>query len=152
MLKYCYVDVPSRANVKRLFDEYQQTVATVRARHPDVVLVHATMPLTTVESASKAFVKRLLGRKTVREQAQARHEYNELVRSAYAGREPLFDIADVESRRPDGSREFIVAGNDSIHTLVPAYTRDGGHLNGRGQRIAAAALLDVFTVAATQKR
>ena len=63
---------------------------------------HITAPLTTVQSGFKGSLKKLIGRapygaiENVR-----REEYNELLRQAYRGREPLFDLARVESTTLD---------------------------------------------------
>jgi lysophospholipase L1-like esterase len=102
------------------------------------------MPLTTVESASKARVKRLLGRTTVRDVNAKRNRYNTLLRQAYAGREPLFDIAALESTHADGRRSFVAEKADTGYTLAEELTTDGGHLNERGQRVAAEGLLAVL--------
>jgi len=144
LLKYCYVDVGAHTDVRRVFDEYRAMAAAIRARHPDVTVVHTTVPLTTVERASKARLKRLLGRGTVRAAAAARQRYNDLVRDAYLGREPLFDVAAAEARAPQGGRAAFVVDGRTIETLVPDYTHDGGHLNPTGRVVVASALLDVL--------
>jgi hypothetical protein len=144
LLKYCYADVHAASDVRRLFDEYRAMAATIRSRHPDVTVVHTTVPLTTVESETKARVKRLLGRGTVRAAAAARQRYNELVRDAFRGREPLFDIAAVEAGECRGARANFSYEGRAVETLVPGYTYDGGHLNSSGRAVVARALLDVL--------
>jgi lysophospholipase L1-like esterase len=59
-----------------------------------------------------------------------------MLREKYAG-EPLFDLAKVESTRPNGSRSFFHDGANVVYTLAPELTDDGGHLNATG-RLAAA--------------
>ena len=144
LLKYCYVDIGRDTDVDALFSAYLETVRTIRSRYPDVTIVHATVPVTTVESAMKAEAKRLLGRSSVREDAVVRHRYNTLVRAAFAKREPLFDIARIESTRGDGSRVYFAWNRDHIESLAPEYTRDGGHLNERGQALVAKELLNIL--------
>ena len=152
MLKYCYIDAESDLSAEQIFENYQRTIATIRSRHPDVRIVHSTMPLTTVQVGTRATIKRMIGRiEDNRAVAAKRHRYNELVRAAYASREPLFDIADLESRRADGSRSFFVANGDTIPTLARELTWDGGHLNDRGQRLAAERLLTVLSNAAGRR-
>lgn len=34
------------------------------------------------------------------------HRYNNLLRAAYAGKEPIFDLAAMEATRPDGTPEY----------------------------------------------
>ena len=143
LLKYCYVDIDRRTDVNAVFAGYQAMVRTIRTRYPDVTIVHSTVPLTTVESSAKARAKELLGRPSLRQDAIARQRYNELVRAAYAHREPLFDIARIESgyrRTPVG----FDANGKRVETLALEYTTDGGHLNERGQELVAKELLSVL--------
>jgi len=147
LLKYCYVDVDRTTNVAAMFASYMAMIDTIRARYPDVTIIHATVPLTTVETPTKAQVKRLLGRHTAREDAIARQRYNALIRVAFAGREPLFDIARVEATRADGGRETYRAGDQQIEVLADENTRDGGHLNVHGQKIVARELLNLLAKA-----
>lgn len=144
LLKYCYVDVDQSTNVAAVFASYMAMVETIRARYPDVTIIHATVPLTTVETATKARVKRLLGRHTSREDALARQRYNALMRVAFAGREPLFDIARLEAGRGDGGRSTYALGDQQIEVLSDENTRDGGHLNQHGQRLVARELLNLL--------
>ena len=140
--KYCYVDVTAASDVPALFERYRAGMARLAAAHPHVVFVHVTAPLVTVPGGAAAGVKRLLGRTPGRAADDlARERFNQLMREAYAGREPLFDLAAVESTRPDGSREAIAAGGARAYALVPAYASDGSHLNEAGRRRVAEALL-----------
>ena len=68
-----------------------------------------------------------------------REAFNALVRQTYAGKEPVFDVAALESTHPDGTRETYALDGHDYPALVPAYSDDGGHLNARGQvRLASA--------------
>jgi len=144
LLKYCYVDIDHDRDVEAMFSAYQATVRNIRARFPDVTIVHSTVPVTTVETAMKAQAKQLLGKPSVRQAAITRQRYNALVRAAFAGREPLFDIARIESTGPNHERVFFDAKGQKIETLAPEYTSDGGHLNERGQALVAKELLNVL--------
>ena len=141
LLKYCYLDMRADGDPATVFSEYKATVAAARARHPDLTIVHVTMPLTTVEGSGKALLKRLTGRMTSRDLARKRQQYNVLLRREYGGREPIFDIAALESTRPDGARVAFRQGGETIYTLAPDYTDDGGHLNATGQQLVAGRLL-----------
>jgi lysophospholipase L1-like esterase len=68
-----------------------------------------------------------------------------LVRAAFADREPLFDIARVESTGPGRHPVFFEEKGQKIETLAPEYTSDGGHLNERGQAVVAKELLNVLS-------
>ena len=66
-----------------------------------------------------------------------REEYNTLLRSKYQGREPLFDLARIESTNPDGTSAFADWNSVRIPQLSNAYTEDGSHLNPLGRIHAA---------------
>ena len=57
-----------------------------------------------------------------------REEFNQLLRNRYAGEEPVFDLARLESTGPDGQRELHDWNGRRIPAVLPAYTNDGGHL------------------------
>lgn len=140
-MKFCFVDVEQDTDVKALFARYQTTVRGLQERHPRTTFVHVTMPLTTVPSGPKAFVKRLLGRDRTREQNSRREDLNALMRAAYQGREPLFDLARLEATAPDGRTETFEWKGRQVPALVPAYTGDGGHLDASGRRRMARELV-----------
>lgn len=144
MLKYCYGDIRSPDESGRMFEAYRDTVDTIQSEHPDVTVVHATIPLTTAESSFQSAAKRLFGRSTQREASVARHRYNELVRREFRETEPIFDLAKVQSTRPDGTMAGFTVGGHVIEKLAPENTADGIHLTPQCQRVAAEALLDVL--------
>ncbi|MBV8357949.1 MAG: hypothetical protein JO189_08440 [Deltaproteobacteria bacterium] len=141
MYKFCYVDMSRNTDVGKLFDEYRAAAALIKARYPRVVQVHITMPLTTAEAPVGAFAKRLLMRTTDRDLDLKRNQFNDLLRQEYTGREPIFDLATIESTRIDGSRTFFESGDKRVYSLAPEFTNDGGHLNELGRRIVAEQLL-----------
>ena len=145
LLKYCYLDLYSPADAPAMFEAYRDTIEAIQFGHPDATVVHATIPLTMVESAFNSVAKQLFGRPTRREAAIARHRYNELVRAEFKGTEPIFDLAKVQATQPDGMLAGFTAGGCVIETLAQHNTYDGGHLNPRCQRTAAEALLDVLS-------
>jgi hypothetical protein len=148
LVKFCYVDIEAGTDVPALFAAYQSTLASLKARYPRTTFVHVTSPLTTVQGGIKAFVKRLLGRPPagVAENAR-REEFNALLRQATRGKEPLFDLALAESTRPDGRPETFEWNGRPVPALVPAYTSDGGHLDGEGRLRAARLLISVLASA-----
>jgi hypothetical protein len=119
--KYCYVDVNKSSNASALFDDYRSHMAALKAAYPRVRFVHVTMPLTTTDSSDN----------------EVRERFNSLMRQAYGGSEPLFDLAVVESTAPDGSTVMV----GGVRAMAPAYSSDGGHLNATGQDVVAKALL-----------
>jgi len=144
MFKYCYVDIDSSTNVQQMFESYRKEITVLKLKYPLLQFVHITVPLTTVEPATKAWIKTILGRTTARNINAKRNEFNKLLRENYAGTDPIFDLAEVESTHPDGSRSYFMSNNEKIYTMAPEFTTDGGHLNEAGQRAAAERLLLVL--------
>ncbi len=140
MMKLCYVDFDAPVDPAKLFARYQETIAGLRARHPATTFVHVTTPLTAVQTGWKPLVKKALGKEGPEARNARREQYNALMRGAYQGKEPLFDLAAVESTRPDGTRELASFAGKQVPMLVPGYTGDGGHLNPAGQERAAGEL------------
>jgi hypothetical protein len=152
LVKLCYVDLSADTDAAALFASYQETLARLPARYPRTTFVPVTAPLTTVQTGPRALVKSLLGRAPAGVAENERREaFNVLLRGAYAD-QAIFDLARVESTRPDGTPERTAWHGQVVPALVPAYTGDGGHLNADGQRRAARALLRTLAAAARARR
>jgi hypothetical protein len=137
-LKFCFVDVTGKTDVNRLVAEYGSTINALKKRYPKVTYVHITVPLMTVQTGPKGWIKKLIGRPIGGyEDNIGRGEYNRKLRSEYGRKDPLFDLAALESTFPDGKRCTFSAGGKAYETLVPEYTDDGGHLNQKGRRWVA---------------
>jgi len=145
LLKFCYLDFSPDADAKAIFERYRQTIGELQKINPRTTFVHVTVPLTVPQTGVKGLVKRLLGIAPygVRENAR-REEYNALLRSTYAGREPLFDLARVEATAPDGRTSTVEWQGYVVPALTPAYTDDNGHLNAIGRVRAARELVGVL--------
>lgn len=144
LLKYCYADLTHDHNPYDIFAAYCEMVETIQAEHPDVTVVHTTMPLTTVESAFRARTSYLMGRPTQRSASIARHSYNQLLRAEFVGKQPVFDLARIEATRPDGTFSTFMWRGSAIDTLAAENTYDGGHLSPSCQLVAAEALLNLL--------
>lgn len=151
MYKYCYVDFSAATDVERVFEEYQGEISVNRQRYPGVLIVHMTVPLNTDDGRRKYLLDRLLRRTTTREVNVKRNRFNELLLAAYTGVEPVFDLAGIESTRPDGSRAYVRSRGRNVYMLAPELTDDGGHLNELGQRLVAERFL-VFLAELEQAR
>lgn len=136
MMKFCYVDIKADTDVKSLFSHYRTTIETLQKKNPNTTFVHITVPLTSEQSGLKALLKRILGRGNSIVNSH-RQEYNELLRIAYQGREPIFDLAKVESTSPDGKEVTVNWKGKVIPVMDSVYTSDGGHLNEMGKLRAA---------------
>jgi len=146
MYKYCYVDIDASTNVQQMFENYREEIEALRVKYPLLKIVHITVPLTTVEPATRAWVKTLLGRATERDADAKRNEFNRRLRQTYAGRDPIFDLAEGESTSPDGSRSYFIRDNERVFTLASEYTTDGGHLNEAGRLAMAERLLFLLAI------
>jgi len=142
-LKLCYVDIHTKTDLEKTFEKYKQSYNRIKQKYPDTTFVHLTVPVTADYSGVKGVVKEaknvakeLLGKPNKYDNS-VKTKYNELIRKEYAGKEPLFDIAKVESTYPNGERR-LVKNNES---LVPQYTDDGNHLDAQGRKIVAEELL-----------
>lgn len=146
LMKFCFVDFSEETDVQDLFRRYVGTFDGLAEALPGTTFVHVTVPLTGspggLKWRARNVVKRLLGRK-VRGPRDNRtiNDFNDLLRRKYLGKEPLFDLAALESTHADGSREMTGVGGHTLFSLAPEYTFDGGHLNETGRRMVALELL-----------
>jgi len=137
--KFCYIDITEDTDVPGLFQQYKQTMTGLAKAYPDTKFVHVTIPLRAAPGGTKAALKSLLGKGpgTLVAANKQREEFNEMLRKEYAGKQPVFDLATVESTKADGSRSTIKIDGKSVPSLVPDYSYDGKHLNETGRKIVA---------------
>jgi len=143
LMKFCFVDITAETDAKALFASYRTTIEGLQAKNPGTIFVHVTAPLTSEQSGPKELLKRLLGRGGSAVNVR-REEYNSLLRKTYQGREPIFDLARVESTAPDGTAVTVKWNGIAAPAMDQAYTDDGGHLNSVGKLRAARELISVL--------
>jgi hypothetical protein len=121
-----------------MFRHYQQQNQYLKNKYPDITFIHVTMPLTTIQTGIKAWIKKILGRPVGGiEENRKRNEFNALLLKEYKNKEPVFDLASVEATRPDQQKEkFIVDGKEYL-SMFSDYSSDGGHLNRLGSKVVA---------------
>jgi hypothetical protein len=141
MFKFCFVDMEQNTNVQNLFQQYRDAVNELRAQYPCRTIVHITMPLTVPESTLRYVKLRVLGRDTEHSLNVKRNQYDNLMRAEYGGKDPIFDLAEIESTRADGSRSFYMVDGARIYSLAPEWSSDGGHLNEAGREHVAGPFL-----------
>jgi hypothetical protein len=151
LMKFCWVDIPSDTDVDALFARYRDTMAALERDFPNVTFIHVTVPLTTepgLFTELKTRVKTIIGRRDGLGQPAnvARERLNALIRGEYAGRH-LFDLAAIESTKPDGTRVSGRYDNQGYFALYDGYASDVGHLNAVGAKIAATAFLEAIAQA-----
>jgi lysophospholipase L1-like esterase len=141
-LKYCFWDIRSHTDVQEVFKDYKETVAALRAQYPKVTFVHFTVPLMAYQTGVTAGVKRMLHFQVEWDIDNIkRDELNALILQEYGGKEPVFDIAAIESTLPDGSHVSFSHNGMNYSYLAQEYTNDGGHLNPEGRKRVAEQLL-----------
>lgn len=119
-MKLCWADLQQRSDADAAFKDYIAIMEKMGKTYPQAKLVYWTMPLR---------------KETMLNEKRAR--FNELVHD-YAKQHPivLFDIADIESHKPDGT---LVTDPNGRPIMWEGYTYDGGHLNDTGRtRVARA--------------
>lgn len=142
--KFCYVDLGENSKERspdKLFKRYAAIMNTIEAEHPNVKVLHSTMPLMAEPPGKKTRLKRLFGMSTSTDGTNIdRNEFNRLARGQYSA-SSLLDIARFEATRPDGSVAGFTSGGQEMEMLALEYSSDGGHLNDQGQEHVAAAFL-----------
>ena len=152
LMKFCYVDIVENTDIRALFADYKARMKILKDRHPDILIIHTTVPLVTDNPSIKNAIKRSLGRgESSCYENKIKNEYNEMVLKEYMGKEPVFDLARVESTRMDGTRVTCSKNGDSFFSLNPDFTLDGGHLNATGRKVVAAHLLALLAELAEKK-
>ena len=155
-MKFCYVDITEKSDAKSIFIRYRETMESLKKKYPGITFIHVTAPLTSkprdLTTLAKNLLKRIIGRpvRTHRDNIP-RTAFNEMMLQAYQGREPIFDLARIESTDREGKRLVLKEGDKSFYAFVPEYTSDGGHLNEQGRRIAAAELLRLLAELAAER-
>jgi hypothetical protein len=146
--KFCYVDMEASTEITKIFIHYQKVMEGLKKDYPSVRFAHVTVPLVTVQTGPKAWVKKIIGKPLHGvEDNYKRNEFNKLLLAAYGEKDPIFDLAKVESSYPDGTRARGMSGGKEIFVMAPEYTTDGGHLNEIGRQEAAAEFLQFLASA-----
>lgn len=141
-LKFCYVDFLPETDIREVFQDYKRVLAGLKAAFPKTRFVHFTVPLTSLQTGWKAWIKRIIGKRPGGcAENEVRERFNDMLRKEYDGREPVFDLARIESTLPDGRQCSYGKEGRVCPGLASEYTDDGGHLNAIGRRIVAERLL-----------
>ena len=140
--KFCYIDITAETNVEQVFTAYKSTMDSLAQKYENATFVHITVPLRTVQTGLKAWIKKILG-KPIGGYADniSRNQFNKLLKNEYTGKSLIFDLAAIESTYPDGGRETFEKDGKQYYALVPNYSKDGGHLNETGRWRVAEQLL-----------
>jgi hypothetical protein len=138
ILKYCYVDIMAYANVENIFNDYVSNISQLKIKYPELTIIHFTVPLTSIESGPKSWIKRIFGKSLDGiEDNIKRNKYNDMLIEKYRSKEPVFDLAKLESTMPDGTRSSFMNDGKLYYSMATEYTDDGGHLNKSERKIIA---------------
>lgn len=118
-------------------------MSKLKIKYQDTTFIHVTVPLGTTKTSWKTWIKKLMRKKEIWEYDHnvARNKFNDLLKKEYKGKEPVFDLAKIESTYPDGRAETFTREEKIYYSLVPGYTHDGAHLNEIGRKKVAEQLL-----------
>jgi len=147
--KFCFVDIDENTDIEDIFAYYVKTMEYLKNKYPGVTFIHITVPLTATPSGfvtiMKSLIKKILNKPDWVYMANVRrNKYNDMLRKTYLGKEPLYDLAAIESKRPDGRVQCFTYQGKTYGSMAIIYTDDGCHLNSPGRVMAAKALLDML--------
>ncbi|HEX4682837.1 MAG TPA: hypothetical protein VH277_09025, partial [Gemmatimonadaceae bacterium] len=112
------------------------------ARFPWVDVIPVTVSLTGgPEPTINRMIRRSLGRDVEFEANRRRNRFNRRLVDEYSGRHAVFDLARLESTRPDGTRAFDYDGGEVVYSLAPEYADNDTRLTGAAQRMLGEQLL-----------
>lgn len=123
-MKFCFVDIVQGVNVNQIFTSYKNTMNSLAADFPTIKFVYFTAALDTYDTNN----------------AVIREQLNSLIRTEYGATGRVFDLARIESTRPDGTRVMGNTSGNVYYQLYSGYSNDGGHLNATGQQLVNTAL------------
>jgi len=143
LVKFCFIDIGPETDIQGIFSTYKKTLNRLKQQFPETIFVHVTVPLKTSRLSLKSIIKKLFGSQDIWEYDRniKSNEYNQILRNEYKGIDPIYDLAEVESTYPNGSRASFTKNGKTYYFLVSEYSTDGGHLSLEGRMRAAEQLL-----------
>jgi hypothetical protein len=140
--KFCYADFHEDTDVDELFSYYREKMLSLKDKHPRINFVVSTVPAMAVQKGWRATAKKILGRVPYGYLQNIRlNEFNQRLRQEFEGVLPVFDLAGLEVRRPDGTIETFRHKGVEYPCMPSYYASDFGHLNDFGARMVAYNLL-----------
>jgi len=140
LMKFCFVDFDVDTDPAKLAADYENAIDALQREQPGTRFVAVTVPLETLQTGFKAWLKRALGRAPGGYESNARrYAFNEEIRKHYAPTQ-LFDLARAESSAGGTAHTYAVNGVNA-EALDPAFSADGAHLNADGKVAVASALI-----------
>lgn len=142
-VKLCYLDIQKNTPVESVFEAYVRIIDDLQKKYPQTTFIHFTSPLTVSKISWKTEIKKRLRMGNLWELNDnlKRDQFNTLLKNKYQGKQPIFDIAAIESTLPDGKQYQFEMDGKKYPYLAPEFTTDGGHLNKIGREHVAEQLL-----------
>ncbi|TAH32144.1 hypothetical protein EYC58_05760 [Candidatus Saccharibacteria bacterium] len=128
LMKFCFIDIVQGVNVSQVFNAYKSVMDQLVSDFPAIKFVYATAALDEYSV----------------DNAVTREQLNTLIRNQYASTGRLFDLAAIESTRPNGTRVSGTSGGNTYYQLYDAYSSDGGHLNATGEQVVDTAFFTLL--------
>lgn len=128
LMKFCFIDIVDGVNVNQIFNAYRNVMDQLVLDFPAIKFIYTTAALDEYSA----------------DNAVTRQQLNTLIRNQYSATGRLFDLAEVESTRPDGTRVSGVNGSYTYYQLFGDYSSDGGHLNATGEQVVDKALFTLL--------
>ena len=132
-----------KKDIDTILVEYDTAITELKREFPNTVFVHATFPLTHSKETWRTWLKKLFKKEEFWEYDNNVfiNKYNKNMREKYKGKEPFFDIAEIQSTLPNGKRSTFTMNGKTYYHMVSDYTNDRTHLNQKGRRVVAEQLL-----------
>ena len=140
-LKMCFWDIRRGTDVSEVLHNYKKTIRTLQKKYPNITFIHMTVPLMSHSNSFIDKVKRIIRPDNSVMDNIKRNKLNQLIVKEYSNKEPIFNIALLESTRQDGTRATFSNDKNSYYYLAQEYTDDGGHLNKLASKYVAEQLL-----------
>ena len=145
-LKFCYADISYDTDAGEIFDKYKVAIDNLSLSLNKTEIIHFTVPLTAIDKSFKSLIKRVFRLPVIGiDDNIKREEFNTLLRKEYGDSGLLFDLAEIESTRLDGSRNSHKKNGVTYYSLVSDFTDDGGHLNSTARKLVAFELINFLS-------
>ncbi len=125
-MKFCYIDIVAGTDILQVFTAYKAMMDGLVAEFPDITFIYVTGALDGYSVAA----------------AVVREQLNNMIRNEYASTGRLFDLAEVESTAPNGTRSGGISDGNQYYQSYDDYTSDGAHLNSTGIQVVDEALFN----------
>lgn len=149
-MKLSYIDITNNSNIEEIFSFYKKNIEFLKQKYPHLKFIHVTVPLTPVKNGLWGYIKihiKQFLKKSLNgfDDNIKRTEFNMLLKQEYLGKDPLFDLAAIESTYPDGSKYIYQHKNCEYPALISEYAENSNYLSNKGKEIIGFRLLKFLT-------